>query len=372
MSNPILHPEKKSHRNGDYTGDEVMLANRNSGTLLETLHHEVTPAGAHYLLNHFDIPFVADASQWSLQIEGQVSQALSVNLNELINLAEEQQLAKTLRVTLECAGNGRALLAPRWPSQPWKYEAVGTSDWHGIPLHHLLDKAKLKTSCRELVFHGTDEGIDGGDIHNFARSLSVDAALHDEVMLVWQMNGQPLLPQHGFPLRLIVPGWYGMASVKWLNRIEAIDHAFTGHQQVNSYIYHKEDSDEGVPVTHIRVKSLMIPPGIPDWSTRKRLVTPGTVQLTGRAWSGNGAAISKVEWCCDDHWQEATLEPTNHKYGWTKWTANWQANSGKHTLSCRATDANGDTQPVDPPWDKAGFGNNAIQQLEVWVEPCPT
>ena len=118
MSNPILHPEKKSHRDGDYTGDEVMLANRNSGTLLETLHHEVTPAGAHYLLNHFDIPFVADASQWSLQIEGQVSQALSVNLNELINLAEEQQLAKTLRVTLECAGNGRALLAPRWPSQP--------------------------------------------------------------------------------------------------------------------------------------------------------------------------------------------------------------------------------------------------------------
>ena len=106
-----------------------------------------------------------------------------------------------------------------------------------MPLKYLLEQTEIKSSATEVVFHGADQGIDNGSVHHFARSLSVADAMHDDVMLVWQMNGLPLLPQHGFPLRLIVPGWYGMASVKWLNKIDVIDHAFNGHQQVGTYVY---------------------------------------------------------------------------------------------------------------------------------------
>ncbi len=373
MQNPILNPPQKQHQHGDYSLSEVSLANRNSGTLLETLQHDITPIGAHYLLNHFDVPYVSNASDWQVTICGQVDQPLSRSLDEIISHAIQNSLARTHRVTLECAGNGRATLEPRWPSQPWQVEAVGTSDWFGMPLKYLLQETQLTSSAKEVVFYGADKGVDAGTVHHFARSLSLADAMHDDVMLVWQMNDQALLPQHGFPLRLIVPGWYGMASVKWLNKIEVIDHAFTGHQQTGTYVYRKDRGDNGTPVTSIRVKSLLVPPGIPDWSSRKRLVKPGVVPLVGRAWSGNGVPIVKVEWYCDsegsdDQWHTATLEPSKNKYAWSKWTANWHSTPGKHILSCRATDACGNTQPLTPPWDIAGFGNNAVQQVEVWCE----
>lgn len=368
MRNPIFYPDEKTHQSGDYSRFELSLANRNCGTLLETLHHDVTPTGAHYLLNHFDVPHVQDASDWTLTMQGCVEHQVSLSIDQLKQLAHDTGTAKTLRVTLECAGNGRANLSPRWPSQPWQLEAVGTSDWHGIPLKHVLEMAGLKNNSVELVFYGADQGIDGGKVHHFARSLTPTEAMHEDVLLVWQMNDQPLLPQHGFPLRLIVPGWYGMASVKWLHKIEAIDHAFDGHQQTGTYVYRHSDDDPGTPVTSIRVKSLMVPPGIPDWSTRKRLLKPGLITLCGRAWSGAGAAISNVEWSCDGQWQQATIQSSDHPYSWCSWEAQWQASAGQHTLSCRATDDNGNTQPIEPPWDKAGFGNNAVQSVEVWCE----
>lgn len=368
MQNPILKPVAKQHQRGDYSGAEVTLANRNNGTLLETLQHDVTPIGAHYLLNHFDVPYVESASDWQLSIAGQVANPTTLTLNSIVNIAEKNNLTRTQRVTLECAGNGRAHVEPRWPSQPWQVEAVGTSDWHGIPLRHVLESAELKKSGTEVVFYGADEGIDGGNVHHFARSLSIEDAMHEDVMLVWQMNDQPLLPQHGFPLRLIVPGWYGMASVKWLNKIEVIDHPFTGHQQTGTYVYRTDDKDPGTPVTTIRVKSLIVPPGIPDWSSRRRLLEPGPLTITGRAWSGSATPIAKVEWSCNGEWQDAALKISSHPYGWSKWTAQWNATQGHHTLSCRATDANGNVQPLQPPWDKAGFGNNAVHTVDVWCD----
>ena len=346
----------------------MSLANRNSGTLLETLCHDVTPVGAHYLLVHFDIPQVSDASVWQVELTGTVKQSVSVTLKDIIDLATQQNLVKTQRVTLECAGNGRANIDPRWPSQPWQVEAVGTADWCGMPLKHLLEKASPTSQAREVVFYGADEGVDAGRVHHFARSLSIADAMHDDVMLVWQMNNQPLLPQHGFPLRLIVPGWYGMASVKWLNKIEVINHAFTGHQQTGTYIYRTDENDSGTPVTGIKVKSLLVPPGLPDFSSRKRLLRPGSVPLTIRAWSGNGIPVESVEWSCNDKWQAAEPETTAGKYAWSKWTADWQATVGGHILSCRATDAEGNVQPLSPVWDKAGFGNNAVHRVEVWCE----
>ncbi len=361
--NPVLNPIQISHTDQDYSENELTLSNRNSGTLIETLRHDVTPPGAHYLLNHFDVPYVAEAGDWTLSLSGCLENPATLDYQTVTSMP-----ARTQRVTLECAGNGRRYVTPRWPSQPWGYEAVGTSDWHGTSLRHILEQAGITDDCVELVFHGADEGIDAGQVHHFARSLSPEMAMHEDVMVVWQMNNQPLAPQHGFPLRLIVPGWYGMASVKWLSHIQAIDHRFQGYQQVRTYMYRKDRSDTGTPVTCLRVKSLLVPPGIPDWSSRKRLIKPGPVQIQGKAWSGNGTPVKRVEFAVNGQWRDAELSNNNNKYAWSTWHCDWQAVAGSHVLSCRATDANDNTQPIDAPWDAAGFGNNAIQQVEVWCE----
>ena len=344
-------------------GSEMCIRDSNCGTLIETLRHDITPVGAHYLLNHFDVPMVADSKDWTLSLNGFFNKPRTLSFSDLQSLPQVTQ-----RVTLECAGNGRRLVSPRWPSQPWGTEAVGTADWTGTRLHHVLALGGIDDQCTELVFHGTDIGIDGGQVHNFARSLTPAMAMHEDVMIAWQMNGQPLAPQHGFPMRLIVPGWYGMASVKWLNEIEAIDHQFQGHQQTGTYVYRKDATDKGEPVTTIRVKSLLVPPGVPDWSTRKRLVKPGTVKIEGKAWCGGGVPVKRVEFGVNGNWYETRLEPSMNPYTWASWSCNWQAEVGGHELSCRATDANGDTQPLVAPWDTAGFGNNAVQKIEVWCD----
>ena len=281
----------------------MRLANRNSGTLLETLRHDLTPPGLHYLLIHFDVPYVASAAGWTLDVGGLVERPLKLGLEELKRCTE-----RTLRVTLECAGNGRAAIAPRSQSQPWFHEAVGTAEWTGTPLKPLLERAGLAAGARDVVFYGRDRGFDGGIEHHYGRSLSPEQALGDDMLLAWAMNGDPLLPQHGFPLRLIVPGWYGMTSVKWLDRIVVIDRPFDGHQQVGTYIYRERADEPGVPVTTMRVKSLMVPPGIPDWYSRHRLVERGPVELFGRAWSGGGVPITKVEVAVDGQWHEAALD----------------------------------------------------------------
>src|SRR5262245_6873179 len=195
---------------GRYTAEEVALASRNRGMPLEALAHELTPAGLHYLLIHFDIP--QPAPDWRLRVEGLVEKALALELDEIKRLP-----AKTLRVTMECAGNGRGQLAPRYPSVPWLEEGVSTADWTGVPLAALLKMAQVSSRVMEIAFYGADRGIDAGVEHNFARSLPLDEAWRDDVLLAYAMNGAPLPPQHGAPLRLVVPRWYGMASVKWLS-----------------------------------------------------------------------------------------------------------------------------------------------------------
>ena len=355
-------PAKRLHTTDAFASEEIQLNNRNSGLPLEALRHALTPVGLHYLLIHFDIPFVERAEDWTLQVGGLVERPLSLSVAELQKLPQ-----RTLRVTMECAGNGRALLSPRWQSQPWEYGAVGTAEWTGSPLRHVLDKAGVKSEAVEIAFMGVDRGLDGGVEHDYGRSLTPERARNEDVMLVWAMNGAPLLPQHGFPLRMIVPGWYGMASVKWLNRIEALAKPFDGHQQVGTYIYRQNRDDPGTPVTTMRVRSLMVPPGIPHWYGRHRLVDAGEVTLAGRAWSGGGVPIEKVEVAVDGQWQAATLEPRHSSYAWTGWRTTWKATPGEHELMCRATDANGQTQPLEPPWDNAGFGNNVIQRVAVTV-----
>ena len=359
---PFKSPSEKVHTDGAFFREEVRLANRNHGIHLEALRHDVTPAGMHYLLIHFDVPYVAEPEAWTLSIGGLVAQPCTLKLSDISALPQ-----RTLRVTLECAGNGRSLASPRWPSMPWGDCAVGTAEWTGTPLKLLLKRAGLLTSCRDIVFTGADRGFDGVE-HDYARSLSPAMAMHDDVLLVTAMNGQPLLPQHGAPLRLIVPGWYGMASVKWLTGIEAIDHAFQGQQQVGTYVYKQAKDDVGTPVTTLRVKSLMVPPGLPDWYTRRRALETGPITVFGRAWSGAGVPIRRVEFACDGDWQDAQLDaPVTSQYAWRGWHCQWNATPGDHVLMCRATDAEGEIQPIEQRWDRAGFGNNMTQRVDVLV-----
>jgi DMSO/TMAO reductase YedYZ molybdopterin-dependent catalytic subunit len=360
-SNPFASHERRPHTDGPFDAAEVRLANRNSGILLETLRHDVTPAGLHYLLNHFDVPYVPDAD-WRVAIGGRVKAPLALSLGEI-----KAMPARTLRVTLECAGNGRAAMSPRYQSMPWSHEAVGTAEWTGTPLRNLLERSGLLDDAIEISFLGADRGFDRATEHDYGRSLQRDVALGEDVLVAWAMNGAPLLPQHGYPLRLIVPGWYGMASVKWLARVEALAVPFQGFQQVGTYIYRAVPGGPGTPVTHIRVKSLLIPPGIPDFYTRSRLAERGPTAVYGRAWSGAGVPIARVELGVDGVWQEAELEPVKGQYAWRGWSALWQAEPGDHELACRATDANGCVQPLEAPWDAAGFGNNAVHRVRVKV-----
>jgi sulfane dehydrogenase subunit SoxC len=342
---------------GRFTREEVALASRNHGMPLEALREDLTPAGLHYLLIHFDIP----AAPPRLEVGGRVEQGFAITPEELRKMP-----SRSLRVTLECAGNGRAQLSPRYPSMPWIEEGVSTAEWTGVPLRALLDRASVRKDVREIAFYGADHGIDGGVQHPFARSLSLEHALDEDVLVAYAMNGAPLPPQHGAPLRLIVPGWYGMASVKWLASIEARAEPFDGLQQVRSYHFRTEAGDAGTPCTRIRVNSLMVPPGIPDFYSRSRVVAPGTVQVTGRAWSGEGP-IESVEFAVDGRWTEAQLVPPGGRYAWTGWQAAWEAAEGEHDLACRATDAAGNRQPLEGKWDMTGFGNHGVHRIRVTV-----
>ena len=363
MNDPFTSPQKKPiTKDGIYDDAERGLANRNSGTLLETLALNITPTGAHYLLTHFDTPII-DPDQYFLEFSGAFEKPFSMTLGEIYSLPKS-----TMPVTLECSGNGRTGISPRRYSMPWNYEAVGTSEWTGTPLVPLIKQAQPKRHVIEISFTGADYGYDAGVGHYFGRSLTLGQLQSLDIILVYEMNGQPLLPQHGAPIRIIVPGWYGMASVKWLNKIEAHTEKFTGFQQTQTYRFRKNPEDEGYPITQIKVKSLMVPPGVPDWLSRDRCVNEGEVTIYGRAWSGGGKTITRVEFGINGNWQEAKIIGRTGKYAWTLWQYIWKAEPGEFILQCRATDETGETQPKDPPWDFGGFGNNAVQSVRTFVK----
>ena len=350
-----------SHTN-IYYEEELALAFRNRGMPLEGLRYDITPTGMHYLLIHFDIPD-ADADSWQLEVGGLVSNPISLSMADI-----RERPRVSMPVTMECAGNGRARLNPRPVSQPWLLEAIGTAEWTGTPLRGILEDAGVDSSAVELVFTGRDEGVQGGETQLYQRSLTTEDAMREEVMLVYEMNGAPLEPQHGYPLRLIVPGWYGMTSVKWLENIEAVAEHFTGYQMDQTYRYKTSPDDPGVPVSTMRVRALMIPPGIPDFMTRTRLLDSGTVALSGKAWAGR-LEVTKVEVSSDDgmSWHQAELGKQVGRFAWRNWSYKWNAEPGTHYLSVRATDEEGNVQPTAQPWTLQGMGNNLVQRVEVIV-----
>ena len=346
--------------------EEVGLATRNHGMPLEALRYDLTPAGLHYLLIHFDVPAV-DASTWRLDVTGTVERPLSLTADDLRAMDRT-----SVTVTLECAGNGRAFLDPRPVSQPWVQEAVGTATWTGVALGTVLEAAAPLPGSREVVFAGYDRGIDGGIEQDYARALSMEDVGTPGVLLADEMNGVPLPPQHGFPLRLVVPGWYGMASVKWLRSIEVVDAPFDGYQNARAYRIRQVEEEAGTPVSRIRPRALMEPPGFPEFLSRERYVEPGPTVVRGRAWSGWGP-IERVEFSSNggDSWADAELGPGAGQFAWRPWSFEWEATEGGHELCCRATDAAGNIQPLLAAWNLGGYENNSVQRVPVVVRTSP-
>ena len=343
------------------TPEELQLAARNHGMPLEALRYDLTPVGLHYLLIHFDIPAAA-AETWTLHIGGLVDRPVTMSMRDLMD-----RPALTRAVTMECAGNGRARLHPRPLSQPWLSEAVGTAEWTGTALAPILREAGIKPGAVDVVFEGADHGTQGDVEQDYERSLSVADATQDDVMLAYAIDGLPLPPQHGYPLRLVVPGWYGMTNVKWLRRITVVDEAFDGFQ-MQAYRVRSRPDDPGRALTRMEPRALMVPPGFPDFFSRRRIVDAGHVRLGGRAWSGWGP-ISSVEVSTDGGttWDPTALGPAPDGPVWREWSFDWNAAPGAHVVLCRATDAAGKTQPTDEPWNHGGFANTTPQRIEVTV-----
>ena len=325
--------------------------------------HRITPNGQFYVRNHFRIPRL-DADSWHLTVDGMVERPLLLTLPELQNMPRE-----TVTATLECAGNGRSLLKPAAPGEQWGLCAVSTAAWTGIRLSHVLERAGIKAGALEVVFRGADVGPAGNpDPSNepirFERSLSIDHALKSDALLADTMNGEPLPAEHGYPLRLIVPGWYGVASVKWLTEIMVTPLPFTGYFQTDCYLYEwpRDGTEIKEPVTQQRVRSLITDPG-PD-----RQIARGELIVRGLAWSGV-APIAQVEVSIGGGtWAKARLLDEEQPYSWRRWELITPVTRpGRTVIRARATDLKDRVQPARPEWNRLGYGSNAIQEVAVRI-----
>ena len=271
-----------------------------------------------------------------------MSRPLTLSLDDL-----RSRPAIELEVTMECAGNGRALLPdPRPLSQPWLAEAVGTGAWtrHAARADPRRGGARSTTPL-EVVFTGLDRGVEGGEIQQYERSLPLEEALRDDVLLAYGMNGGPLLPQHGFPLRLVVPGWYGMTHVKWLTRITVVAEPFTGYQQAHAYRFRRDEDDPGEPLTRMVPRALMVPPGIPSFPERERTLDAGPTTIEGRAWSG-WAPVESVEVSVDGGatWADASLDASPVSAG----PGAAGASTGRRSRATTSSAAAPATRPATP------------------------
>jgi DMSO/TMAO reductase YedYZ molybdopterin-dependent catalytic subunit len=318
---------------------------------------EVTPTARFFRRSHFPLP-VLDESAWRLAVGGLVQRTLSLSLPELTRLP-----AQTMPVTLECAGNGRDRFQPPTPGVQWKGGAVGTAEWTGARLADVLDLAGIGPGAREIIFSGADRGtVDGepGEIR-FERSLTVRDALESDALLAYAMNGQPLPVRHGYPLRLVVPGWYAVASVKWLTGIRLTGDPFDGYFQTTHYVYDNGGARE--PVRLQKIRSVITRPG------DGQPLPVGAVIVRGVAWSG-AAPIARVEVSVSDGpWQKARLVGTPGAHGWQQWEFLASGlGPGETRIRSRAVDLAGGVQPEppeQPEWNGLGYGANFVHEVRV-------
>jgi DMSO/TMAO reductase YedYZ molybdopterin-dependent catalytic subunit len=313
-------------------GGQTVLAEQPLNAEAASLDQLVTPAADRFVRCHFGVPELGEEHQ--LQIGGAVLEARRLSPRDLRALEP-----LTLTVTTECAGNWRTTFSPSVGGEPWGKGAISTAQWTGVPLRSLL---ALRDSAVEVLFTGADGG-------RYQRSLPCDAAMDASVLVAWEMNGAPIPPAFGGPLRLVVPGWYGMASVKWLSRIEAIEEPFHGEFQTHKYVYAPGD-----PVTRMRPKAMFA--ALPD------VVRAGVpLTLSGMAWSGTG--IQKVHLQIGGETIRARLLGPALPYAWRKFELRWTPpRAGSYRLRCRAIDVEGQTQPDRPDWNELGYGANGVEE----------
>ena len=331
-----------------------------------TLDSFITPTKSFYVRTHFPIPSI-DRDAWWLHVEGEIEKPLTINYEQLLKLE-----SLTIPVTLECAGNNRNFLEPKVKGVQWELGAVGTAEWTGVPLSILLDRAGVKTNAHEVILEGADGGIledpksPPGEL-KFARSIPLEKA-RDDVLLAYQMNGNELPPEHGFPVRVIVPGWYAMASIKWLQRIIVTDRPFTGYYQTMDYAYwhRRRDMAELAPLSEMQIKAEIARP-----AQGETIPANSNARVHGAAWTSDGE-ITKVEMSTDGGatWSKANLIGEAKRNAWRLWEFDWRTPStpGKQVLVVRATDSHGRTQPAQRDPNRGTYMINHLLPIEVEVK----
>jgi DMSO/TMAO reductase YedYZ molybdopterin-dependent catalytic subunit len=325
----------------------------------------ITPNDSFYVRCHYPIPEIA-APKWRLKVEGDVEAPFELSYDELLGME-----SRTIAATLECAGNNRIFLEPKVKGVQWGLGAVGNASWTGVPLSALLERAKLKADAAEVILEGADEGeVDkspkpAGNI-SFCRSLPIGKARAD-VLLAYEMNGEKLSAPHGFPLRAIVPGWYAMASVKWLRRIIVTDKPFNGFYQSLDYSYWDRSGPLPTlaPIAEQQTKAEIARP-----ENGEKVAANSTYRIHGAAWSGTGEII-RVEVSLDsgNAWHAARLLGEPVKNAWRLWEYEWRTplSSGRHVIVARATDSRGTTQPADRSGDRGTYMINHLLPVEVEI-----
>jgi DMSO/TMAO reductase YedYZ molybdopterin-dependent catalytic subunit len=329
----------------------------NRETPLTEVSSWVTPNRWFFVRSHYETPTI-EIGKWRLKIDGCVKRGLELSWEQFETLPRRSVFA-----TMECAGNGRSFLRPYVEGVQWTAGAVGHAEWSGVPLHFVLEKAGLLTEANEVVFYGADYGAEHG--HNEPRAFA-RSPLHPDTLLATHMNGEPLEPSHGFPVRLMVPGWYGVASVKWLVRIAAVNAPFQGYFQTEKYtIQHRTGGGTRTDIVGpMPVKSEIIRP------VEQSVLGIGANRLFGMAWAGEHA-VAAVEVSVDGgvSWQRAELQGPRAPYSWNAWEFLWEtAAPGDYTLLARAISESGHVQPMDHDADRGGYLINFSRPIAVRVD----
>lgn len=327
----------------------------NAETPQHALSTDITPKENFYVRNHFSVPEI-QRDNWTLAVKKDHHDPVQFSLEDLKALP-----GRKLTVVMECAGNARSTLVPSIKGTPWNFGAVAQAEFYGTALKNLLEYVNPLDNALEVLFTGADHGkVRTGEFTAYERSLPLEMALHPDVLLVWEMNGEDLLPDHGYPMRLMVPNWYGMASVKWLKEIRLIDKSYQGFFQAGDYVFVEANGiPDGTPVQQILVRSLILNP------TREAVIRGRTIPVNGIAWSGQGSIVEvSISRDGGESWHAAQLEKPGSPYSWTRWSQDLTIKQrGQVTLLSRATDSAGNVQPMEPVWNRGGYGNNPVHQV---------
>ena len=332
----------------------------NAETSIEHLQSWITANSVFFNRNQGAIPEKPiSLPEWELIIEGEVKSPVSFNFDQI------KRMPKAIVAnTLECSGNGRSLFKDKASGNPWTIGGVGNAVWGGVWLKELLNKTELKKTAKHVAFEGLDRPLGSAKI-NFIRSIPIEKAL-DSTLLAYEMNGEPLPLEHGYPMRGLALGWTGANCVKWLHKITLLDRPFEGFFMDQAYrIYQKgQDPKTGEIVTRINLKSIITQP------QNGQGIRAGTYPILGAAYAGENE-IERVEVSVDNgkHWNKASFIGPHEPFSWRRWQYIWKASEKrKYTILSRATDTNGNQQPMKAMWNVLGYGNNGISEHAVNVE----